>query len=65
MDGNISASSVDIKYSNYVTTSYVYNPNEKVYYRSVNDKAHNQEDYLHFYRIFQIYIFGLLYQKSF
>lgn len=41
IDGNISANSVDIKYSNYVTTSYVYNPNEKVYYRSVNDKPHN------------------------
>lgn len=44
MDGNISASSVGIKYSNYVTTSYVYNPNEKVYYRSVNDKPH--KDYV-------------------
>ena len=44
MDGNISASSVDIKYSNYVTTSYVYNHNEKVYYRSVNDKPH--KDYV-------------------
>lgn len=43
-DGNISASSVDIKYSNYVTTSYVYNSNEKVYYRSVNDKPH--KDYV-------------------
>lgn len=39
-DGNITANSVNIKYSNYVTTSYVYNSNEKVYYRSVNDKAH-------------------------
>ena len=44
MDGNISASSVNIKYSNYVTTSYVYNPNEKVYYRSVNDEPH--KDYV-------------------
>lgn len=35
-----SANSVDIKYSNYVTTSYVYNKNEKLYYRSVNNKAH-------------------------
>lgn len=41
IDGNISANSVDIKYSNYITTSYVYNPNEKVYYRNVNDKPHN------------------------
>lgn len=40
-DGNIVANSVDIKYSNYITTSYVYNSTDKVYYRSVNDKAHS------------------------
>lgn len=34
------ANSVEIKYSNYATTSYVYNKNEKLYYRSVNNKAH-------------------------
>lgn len=37
---SVTASSIDIKYSNYLTTSYVYNSNEKVYYRSVNNKAH-------------------------
>jgi len=39
-DDSVTASSVDIKYSNYLTTSYVYNSDEKVYYRSVNNKAH-------------------------
>lgn len=39
-----SANSVEIKYSNYITTSYVYNKNEKLYYRSVNNKAHT--DYI-------------------
>jgi len=39
-DDSVTANSVDIKYSNYLTTSYVYNSDEKVYYRSVNNKAH-------------------------
>lgn len=34
------ANSVDIKYSTSVTTNYIYNSEEKIYYRSVNDKAH-------------------------
>lgn len=41
---SVVANSVDIKYSNYLTTSYVYNPKDKLYYRSVNDKSHT--DYL-------------------
>lgn len=40
VDGVVDANSVDIKYSNYVTTNYIYNKKEKVYYRSVNDKPH-------------------------
>ena len=43
-DGSSVANSIDIRYSNYLTTNYVYNPNEKLYYRSVNDKAH--KDYV-------------------
>lgn len=39
LDG-MDATSVDIKYSNYLTTSYVYNEGEKLYYRNVNDKSH-------------------------
>ncbi len=44
VDGSITANSVDIKYSNYVTTNYIYNPTDKVYYRSVNDSPH--KDYV-------------------
>lgn len=40
-DGNINANSVDIKYSNYMTTNYVYNSTDKLYYRSVNNKSHS------------------------
>lgn len=40
-DGNVFANSVDIKYSNYLTTSYVYNSKDKLYYRSVNNKSHS------------------------
>lgn len=39
-DDSVTANSIDIRYSNYITTSYVYNANEKIYYRSVNNKAH-------------------------
>lgn len=38
------ANSVNIKYSNYITTTYVYNEDEKVYYRSTNGNAH--KDYI-------------------
>lgn len=38
------ANSVNIKYSNYITTTYVYNEDEKVYYRSANGNAH--KDYI-------------------
>ena len=38
---SVVANSVDIKYSNYLTTSYIYNPKDKLYYRSVNDKSHS------------------------
>lgn len=34
------ANSVDIKYSGSYITNYVYNSNDKVYYRSVNDAGH-------------------------
>ncbi len=38
--GNKVANTVDIKYSNYTTTNYIYNKTEKVYYRSVKDVKH-------------------------
>jgi len=38
------ANSVNIKYSNSVITNYIYNSEDKLYYRSVNDKAH--KDYV-------------------
>ena len=38
------ANTVDIKYSNSVTTNYIYNGEDKLYYRSVNDKVH--KDYV-------------------
>ncbi len=34
------ANSIDVKYSSSSITNYVYNKNEKLYYRSVNDKPH-------------------------
>ncbi len=40
VESSVNANSVDIKYSNYVTTNYIYNKNDKIYYRSVNDKPH-------------------------
>ena len=40
MDGAVVANHVVIPYSNYSTTSYNYNSDEKVYYRFVNDKEH-------------------------
>lgn len=40
MEGSILANSVVIPYSYYHTTSYAYNTEEKVYYRSINDEAH-------------------------
>lgn len=39
-EGSIDAKSVDIRYSNSVTTNYIYNKNDKLYYRSVNDTRH-------------------------
>lgn len=39
-DASSSTNKVDIKYSNYITTTYKYNTDEKVYYRSVNEKLH-------------------------
>ena len=43
-DDTIKANSVKIPYSSNTTSSYVYNPEEKVYYRFVNDKEH--KDYV-------------------
>ena len=39
-EDSVTANSIDIKYSNYLTTSYIYNPKEKLYYRNVNNKSH-------------------------
>lgn len=39
-DGQTTANNVSIKYSNSVTSSYQYDPETKVYLRSVNGKAH-------------------------
>ncbi len=39
-EGQTTANNVSIKYSNSVTSSYQYDPEEKVYLRSVNGKAH-------------------------
>lgn len=36
----IDANEIDIKYSYYTTTDYKYNPEDKLYYRSVNGKEH-------------------------
>lgn len=43
-EDSVVANSIDIKYSGESTTNYIYNPNEKLYYRSVNNKAH--KDYV-------------------
>jgi len=40
----LDANKVDIKYSSYTTTNYVYNEEEKLYYRSVNGSSH--KDYI-------------------
>lgn len=40
MEGAVTANDVAIKYSNYVTSQYKYNPEEKVYYRSTNGNPH-------------------------
>ena len=39
-NGSVNANNVDIKYSNYITTNYVYNPGDKLYYRSTNGVKH-------------------------
>lgn len=39
-EDSIVANSVDIKYSSDLITNYVYNAEEKIYYRSVNNKVH-------------------------
>ncbi len=39
-EGAVAANKVDIKYSNYRTSSYEYNSEEGVYYRSMNGKKH-------------------------
>ena len=39
-DDSKTANEVDIKYSTTMTTSYKYNENDKLYYRSVNGKDH-------------------------
>lgn len=44
IDGTTVANNVAIKYSNSSTTSYTYNADEEVYYRSVNNKEH--KDYV-------------------
>lgn len=41
MEGAVKADSIDIKYSNYQTSSYTYDSENKVYLRSMNDKKHN------------------------
>lgn len=43
-EGSLKADNVSIRYSNAVTTSYKYNPTDKLYYRSVNGSA--QKDYV-------------------
>ena len=39
-EDSVVANSVDIKYSSDCITNYVYNADEEIYYRSVNNKAH-------------------------
>ncbi len=39
-DDAIVANAVNIKYSSYITTTYAYNSEDKLYYRSVNGKKH-------------------------
>lgn len=41
IEGALVANNVSLKYSNYVTSSYIYNPDTKLYYRSVNGTIHN------------------------
>ena len=36
----VEADKLDIRYSNYITTNYKYNPEDKLYYRFANDKEH-------------------------
>lgn len=43
-ESSLKADNVSIRYSNAVTTSYKYNPTDKLYYRSVNGSA--QKDYV-------------------
>ncbi len=40
MEGSKKANNVEIKYSSYQTSSYEYNENEQVYYRSMNGTKH-------------------------
>lgn len=39
-EGSVLANTISIPYSYYHTTSYAYNKEEKVYYRSINDEPH-------------------------
>ena len=43
-ESSLKADNVSIRYSNAVTTSYKYNPTDKLYYRSVNGSV--QKDYV-------------------